>query len=193
MNKSTPINQLPKSMPPTNEPPNEDDDIAIQEVLAEITAQERQAMGQTPPMPQPQAQSFPPPMPPPQPQRVELKAADTQSQTPSPYYQMPQMTPQMAMQMQQLQQQNLASAYGLLPQPPQPALIKDPWYEKILDYLKNQSILFIVVAVVVFLVQQNCVQSLLQRYIENPLYLQVGIAVLVAVLVLLGQFAVELI
>lgn len=176
MSKSTPINQLPKSMP--SQDPNDDDDIAIQEVLAEINAQERsqrQGLSQVQSHPSAQYQSS---MPPPPPPVYEPPQAPPRTTTqPDPLYYQP---------MPQHQQLQLPPEFLKW----QEAQNAPSWTETATMFVKSEGLLFLIVVIVSVFLQLPLVQNWLidnLHFVNIPHIEIITIAVVSGILTVVGK------
>lgn len=175
MSKSTPINQLPSSkQPPPSQGANDDDDIAIQEVLAEINAQERQQMQ---PQQQPQQQQMM--------HMQQMLMQQQQQHMPQPSPALPQMLPP---------QQDYNNVYGA--QVPleylkwQQQQQQPSWTEAVTRLMHSEFVLFVTVVLVSIVLQQPFVQSWLVKHLHfvNVPYVEIIIqAVAAGVLVIVGK------
>ena len=174
MSKSTPINQLPSSKQPPVQVANDDDDIAIQEVLAEINAQERNSLQQSLPPPQPQQQQ--------QQQQMFIQQQLQQQQQ--------HMQPPNLLQPQSLPQDYYGSSVPLEYLKWQQQQQQPSWTEAITRLMHSEFVLFVTVVLVSIVLQQPFVQSWLVKHLHfvNVPYVEIIIqAVAAGVLVVVGK------
>jgi flagellar biosynthesis GTPase FlhF len=183
MSKSTPINQLPSSKQPPAQVANDDDDIAIQEVLAEINAQERNSLQQQQLQQPQQQQQMQQHM---QHQQQMLMQQQHQQQMQPPHF----LQPQPQAQAQSLPQDYYGSSMPLEYLKWQQQQSQPSWTETITHLMHSEIVLFVTVVLVSIVLQQPFVQSWLVKHLHfvNVPYIEIIIqAVAAGVLVVVGK------